>query len=80
MAEVKALQRLFLTIFLMLLSPVCLCMYHSHGDHIFSRLTWVKVVNFNVYLGKYLIFTLDNIYTVTIAEEESQMTTSQLTT
>lgn len=32
-----------------------------------SRLAWVKVVSFNVYLGKYLMFTLDNIYTVTIA-------------
>lgn len=66
MGERKALQRLFL----MLLPLVCLCMYHNHGDHKLSRLVWVTVVNFNVYLGKYLIFTLGNIYTVTIAWEE----------
>lgn len=73
MGERKALERLFLTVVLMLLPLVCLCVYHSHGDHMLSRLAWVKVVNFNVYLGKYLVFTLDNIYTVTIAmdyEEE----------
>lgn len=42
-------------------------MYHSHGDHVLFRLAWVTVVNCNVYLGKYLIFILDNIYAVTIA-------------
>ena len=37
----------------MLLLLVCLCMHYNHGDHVFSRLVWVKVVSFNIYLGKY---------------------------
>lgn len=63
----KALERLYLTTVWKPLALVCLCMYHSHGDHVLFRLAWVTVVNCNVYLGKYLIFILDNIYAVTVA-------------
>lgn len=63
----KALERLYLTTVLKPLPLVCLCMHHSHGDHVLSRLAWVTVVDCDVYLGKHLIFILDNIYAVTIA-------------
>lgn len=35
----------------MLLPLECLCMYHNHGDHMFSRLA--QGGNLNIYLGKY---------------------------
>lgn len=36
-----------------LLLLVYLCMYHNHGDHMFSRLACVKVVNSDIYLGRH---------------------------
>lgn len=63
----KALERLYLTPVWKPLPLVCLCMYHSHGDHVLSRSAWVTAVNCNVCLEKYLIFILDTICAVAIA-------------
>nr|KAF6489904.1 hypothetical protein HJG59_010301 [Molossus molossus] len=49
----RLLRDYFWLLLWMLLLLVCLCMYHNHGDHVFSRLAWVKVINFNIYLGQY---------------------------
>lgn len=49
----RLLRSYFWLLLWMLLWLVYLYMYHNHGDHVFSSITQVKVVNFNIYLGKY---------------------------
>ena len=48
----RLLRDYFWLLLWMLLPLVCFCMYHNHGDRMFSSLAHVKVVNFNIYLGK----------------------------